>query len=144
MNNNIGFRIKQIRNENHLDQEVFSNKLGISKEDLSKIENEEATIHIGILQKLLSNFDIDANWLLTGREKMWLNRQNIGDISDSTVVGVNVCGRKVSINNNMSEKVIAEIFKNHTDIIKQMQEQMDNLVAIISKLNTNDVSGTPH
>ena len=127
----IGFRIKQIRNEKSLTQDEFSNILGIKQANLSHIENKGSKISVEILDKIISNFDINADWLLSGEGKMFRNEQKMGDISKSTVVGNNIQGNGISIQPPISETVA----DNYNEIIKKQQEQIDELISIIKNLS---------
>jgi transcriptional regulator with XRE-family HTH domain len=135
MEDSIGFRIRKIRSEKKLTQGDFSNIIGIKQANLSHIENKGLKITIDILNKIISNFDIDANWLLTGKGEMLRNEQKIGDISNSTVVGANVKGNGISIHHSMSEESITELVKTYSEANRKQQEQIDSLIAIINKLS---------
>jgi transcriptional regulator with XRE-family HTH domain len=136
MDNSIGFRIREIRIEKKLTQGNFAKIIGIKQADLLHIENGCSEIGIDILSKIISNFDIDANWLLAGKEKTQRNEHKIGDISNSTVVGNNVNGSGINIHHTtlQSPEVVAEISKNYSDIIKKQQKQIDNLITVTIKL----------
>jgi len=135
MDNSIGFRIRKIRTERNLTQDEFSNKIGIKQANLSHIENKGMKITIDILNKIISDFDIDANWLLSGKGDMYRNEQKIGDVSNSTVVGANVNGNGINIHHSMSDETMSEFTKNYHEVIKKQQGQIDNLIAIINKLS---------
>jgi len=134
MAKDIGLRIRRIRIERKLTQGEFSNILGIKQANLSHIENKGAKISIEILDKIMSNFDININWLISGEGEMKKNEQKIGDISNSTVVGTNVNGAGVSIHHPISQDTITEFSKNYNEIIKKQQEQINNLISVINKL----------
>jgi len=127
----IGFRIKQIRNEKSLTQDEFSTILRIKQANLSHIENKGSKISVDILDKIISNFDINADWLFSGEGKMFRNEQKMGDISKSTVVGNNIHGNGISIQHPISETIA----DNYNEIIKKQQEQIDGLISIINKLS---------
>jgi len=127
----IGVRIKQIRSEKKLTQDEFSGILGIKQANLSHIENKGSKISVEILDKILSNFDINADWLLSGEGKMFRNEQSIGNVSKSTVVGNNINGNGISIQHPISEAVA----DSYTEIIKKQQEQIDGLISIIKNLS---------
>ena len=127
----IGVRIKQIRSEKKLTQDEFSNILGIKQANLSHIENKGSKISVEILDKIISNFDINADWLLSGEGKIFRNEQKMGDVSKSTVVGNNIHGNGISIHHPIS-KTVAD---NYNEIIKKQQEQIDGLIAIIKNLS---------
>ncbi len=62
----IGLRIKQLRDEKNMTQLEFCNILGIKQANLSHIETKGKKISIEILYKIISYFNIDANWLIMG------------------------------------------------------------------------------
>jgi transcriptional regulator with XRE-family HTH domain len=131
----IGLRIRQLRNEKKMTQEEFSTILGIKQANLSHIENKGSKISTEILDKIVSNFDINANWLFSGEGAMLRNEQIIGDISKSASVGNNINGNGINIHHTIFPEILAENYKNCNDIIKKLQEQNDNLISIINKLS---------
>ena len=66
----IGLRIRDLREASNLTQIDFCEKIGITQPNLSHIENKGAKISVGIIKKIITNFDINANWLLTGDGEM--------------------------------------------------------------------------
>jgi transcriptional regulator with XRE-family HTH domain len=70
MNNSIGHRIKELRKHLNLTQIDFSEKIGIKQANLSHIENKSEKISIEIINSIISYFNIDANWLFTGKGEM--------------------------------------------------------------------------
>jgi len=66
----IGLRIKELREAKNLTQNEFCDKIGIKQTNLSHIENKGIKISVGIISKIVSNFDISATWLLTGEGDM--------------------------------------------------------------------------
>jgi transcriptional regulator with XRE-family HTH domain len=129
----IRLRIKQLRNEKKLTQDEFSNILGIKQANLSHIENKGSKISVDILDRIISNFDINADWLLYGKGKIFRNEQTIGDISKRTVVSKNIHDSDISIQLATLLETIAE---NYNVIIKRQQEQIDGLISIINKLSS--------
>ena len=134
MDNNIGLRITKIRISEGLTQHIFAKILGIKQIELAHIENSGTGITIEILNKLISNFDINANWLLSGKGAMLRNEQSIGDILNSTVIGANIRGDGVSIHHTMLPETVSEILDNFNEIIEKLREQTDNLIAAVNKL----------
>lgn len=70
MSRDIGLRIKELRESNNLTQIEFSNKIGIKQANLSHIENKGEKISIDIINKIISNFNINIEWLFTGIGEM--------------------------------------------------------------------------
>ena len=66
MVNDIGLRINKIREKFNLTQVEFSEKIGIKQANLSHIENKGEKISVEIINRIISSFNINANWLITG------------------------------------------------------------------------------
>ena len=131
----MGLRIRKIRLENNLTQEEFSNLLGVKQANLSNIENKGSKLSLDLMNQIISKFNIDANWLLTGNGKMLRNEQNIGDISNSNVFGANISCSEVGIPHKTMQETNDDSFRSYTEIIKKQQEQITSLIAIINKLS---------
>ena len=101
----------------------FYKKTGLSNGFLDKNEN----ISSRNIEIIISNYpNISLEWLLTGKGEMLKeNKQTIGNIEKSSVVGANVNGSGININSNQSELI---------DIIKKQQDQIGQLIDVISKL----------
>jgi len=144
MNKTIGLKIRKIRIEHDMNQEEFSNIVGISEEDLSNFENNVSTIPIDILRKIVRIFNVDTNWLLMEEEAILQKNQKIGNVSNSTVIGANVIGNKINIHHPMSFEEMAEILENCNqhqkqinelmDTNKELHEQITGLIATVNKL----------
>ncbi len=64
----IGKRVKQIRLENHLNQDAFGAKIGYPKSTISKYENGFLIPRTAALKALREEFGVDLNWLVLGEE----------------------------------------------------------------------------
>jgi len=62
----IGERVKEIRKQNHLNQKMFANELGISQNHVSNIENGNENPSSSLLKLLCLKFNIDEAWLIEG------------------------------------------------------------------------------
>lgn len=71
MSLDISLRIKQLRTEKKLTQKAFCEKLEIKQSNLSHIENNGKKISIEIVQKIISYFNINADWLILGMGDMY-------------------------------------------------------------------------
>ena len=63
----LGSRLKKIRNELHLSQEVFGEKIGLSRAGIAAVESDNNKFSQDTLCKLLLTFDININYLLAGK-----------------------------------------------------------------------------
>ena len=80
----IGRRIQKARNALGLTQEVFSEKIGVSTNYLSKIEGGHERPNLELLGKISIAADVSLSELLTGivEERQYLSK-DIADILDS-------------------------------------------------------------
>ena len=80
METSIGLKIKEIRLQKNLTQAEFSSIIGVKQSNLSHIENAGTKITIDIIQKIISYFNISADWLMMNEGEM-LRNQNIQETS---------------------------------------------------------------
>lgn len=64
----LGDRIKAIRG--NISQTVFSEKLGITQNTLSRYERNQRLPDAQLIAELCNSFNISADWILTGRGAM--------------------------------------------------------------------------
>lgn len=91
--NNIGLRIKELREKNNLGQVEFSEIIGVKQPNLSHIEKYSSKISVDIIISIISNFDIDACYLLTGvasnfgknHDKIRQLEEKINELNDKIV-----------------------------------------------------------
>jgi len=69
----IGKRLKLIRNKKGITQSELGEKLGIQFQHVSKYERGETVPTWENLIKLSEIFDVNINWFLTGKGKMFLS-----------------------------------------------------------------------
>jgi len=80
----IGKRIKKARNKLGLTQEVFSERIGVSTNYLSKIEGAHEHPNLELLGKISAAADVSLTELLTGvvEERHYLHKE-FADILDA-------------------------------------------------------------
>lgn len=67
MKEQIGDRIKKIREQNDLTTISFAKSLGISQPSLTALENNKSEPRAKTIISLYENFNVDPLWLLTGK-----------------------------------------------------------------------------
>lgn len=67
----IGLKLKELRKELRLSQSEFANKLGLKQQTYLNYENGR-DIPNAILEKFNSIFDVNLNWLFTGKGNIFL------------------------------------------------------------------------
>lgn len=60
----LGERIRKRRQEVHLSQEAFAEKVGISVNTVSRVEGGQTAMSIGIFKKMVEILEVDADDLL--------------------------------------------------------------------------------
>jgi transcriptional regulator with XRE-family HTH domain len=116
-------------------QEDLSEKLGYDKATISQAFNgskKQLTNHF------ISNFckkfaQISEDWITEGKGDMIKNNQQIGNISNSAVIGANVSGNGNRITPNEFEEMI-KLQKGYQDLLKKKDEHISELLRVISKL----------
>lgn len=63
----VGERISFFRKKSHLTQEVFANKLNISRSHISKIEHNQDNPSSTLLHQIAMTFNINYDWLASGK-----------------------------------------------------------------------------
>jgi|SRR3972149_3298787 len=76
----VNQKLKLIRKDLKISQVEFGEKLGIDKSSMSKIESGKLNIGIEGLNKLQHVFDVDLNWLIAGKGKMYLKEGNYSKV----------------------------------------------------------------
>jgi transcriptional regulator with XRE-family HTH domain len=77
----INERIRQVRKDKNLTMEQFGEKLGLLKTAISKIENGKQNVTDQTIMLICHEFNIDENWLRTGKGEMRQPSSRYIDIS---------------------------------------------------------------
>lgn len=67
---NINERIRLVRKQNNLTQETFAKALNLSREHISRIENEKENPSNETIETISYTFSVDKDWLLYGTGNM--------------------------------------------------------------------------
>lgn len=126
---NIGKRIKYLRNNINLSQESFSNKINISKGNLSDLENLKYYPSYSVLVSIIKAFKINSSWLLMGNGSMYGN----SCINKQMEIALNTIGEIENKSfNNVLEKSI-RIFQIDPDSIENLNDYVNSLYFSIIK-----------
>lgn len=105
--NILNLRLKKIRNEYHLSQEEFGNKIGIeSRAHISALENGNRNITDRIVRDVCREFNISEQWLRTGEGDMHIIPE------DETAIIVS----ELLEEDNPFYDIIKEIVKTYIDL----------------------------
>lgn len=77
---NIGDRLKEARKALKKSQKDLGAALGITHQGYSKIENGLSSLTLENLMLIVSNFEINPIWLLTGDGEITISQQSSSDI----------------------------------------------------------------
>lgn len=72
------------------------------------------------------------NWLISGEGEMLQPAQNMGNISNSNLTGVNVTGKDIHINPD-AYNTLLKIVENNQKSTEKFQEQIDRLITLLEK-----------
>lgn len=117
MKANIGKRIKQIRKERGLSQEVMADKLNISRSAYSRIETGETSAWVHHIEDICKELDVPFEKILFSPESL---EQNNSD-NASAVQNYTNTDTHITIN-QISEKLIEQYEKRIEELNKRIQE----------------------
>lgn len=81
-------RIIKIREDNHLSQEKFAEKLGLSRNFINQVENGKKNVSDRTVSDICRLFNINENWIRTGTGDQYIESDNklstyVSQITDS-------------------------------------------------------------
>lgn len=81
----FGKRLKQARQLKGLSQEDFGKILGLTKQSISRVENDKIFVSKEILCNMIVNFNLNVNYLLTGIGQMFIADVDTNTTSKSAI-----------------------------------------------------------
>ena len=105
MKKEIGTRLRLVRELKKLNQAELGNSLGIQYQHVSKYERGESVPTWENLIKLIETYNVNINWLLTGRGKMFLSPMGYDAIEDKSIFTIK------DIEDIQIEEIVAELKK---------------------------------
>jgi len=134
----IGLRIKEIRNRNNLTQTDFCNIIDVKQANLSHIENNGKKISLEIILKIISNFNINIEWLLTGKGEMLKSEKpKIESKIKNSWVGNTVVGEGNEM--NLQERGVdygrenVKMLKQEIDYLKEQNKLLKDMIELMKK-----------
>mgnify|MGYP002589580435 FL=1 len=67
-------RLREIRNDNHMTQKEFAQKIGVTPAALSAYENNQKNPSVAVLQRIGENFDVSLTWLCGVAQRKSVNK----------------------------------------------------------------------
>ena len=123
-------RIRQFVEYKGLQPKSFESIVGLSNGAFAKLSDNTRQSTIDRIS--IAFPELNTNWLLTGEGEMTKPIQQVGDISNSNVSGVNVSGTEIHINPNAYDTLL-QIVERNQKVTEKFQEQIDRLISIIEK-----------
>lgn len=121
-------RLLQFIEYKRITKSAFERKCGLSN---GYINSTKGNIGSKILEQILREYpDLNREWLISGKGEMLSTSQSVGDISNSSVSGVNVSGTDIHINPNAYDTLL-KIVETYQASVAKFQEQIDRLILII-------------
>ena len=74
---NIGQRFKNVRKVLNMSQEEFAESLGVTKQAISNVEHSKSLPSTAVMNKMLLNFDVNLNYLVSEVGNMFVNQDKI-------------------------------------------------------------------
>lgn len=69
MQSTIGQRIRKLRKDQNLSLEAFASSISTSSTNLANIEKDRTKPGFDIIESIIQQYIVDADWLITGRDK---------------------------------------------------------------------------
>lgn len=114
-------------------QQDVANTMDIKKESVSRAFNgNENYLTDKFVRRFNQAYDniFNVKWLLNEEGNMMAPTQSVGDISNSSVSGVNVNGQEIHINPD-AYNTLLKIVESNQKTTEKFQEQIDRLISII-------------
>lgn len=83
---NIGIRIKNIRNILKMSQEEFAKGLNVTKQAISNIENTKSAPGIALLDKLLQKYEVNLNYVISGIGDIFIKQEKSNEALKSSLM----------------------------------------------------------
>lgn len=121
----IGERIKKTREELDLTQQEFAEKIGLTASNISKVERNISEISSKYLVHIVTIFNINSTWLLTGEGEMYEKKEiQIEDSNPGIDKDIKIKEIIRWVENNQHDcELIYQIIKNK----QEMRELFRNL-----------------
>lgn len=120
-------------------QQDLADKMGVGKDRISKaLKGYKGYLTESFILKFNNAFNniFNTDWLMEEKGEMMRNNQSVGDISNSSVHGVNVSGKDIHLecpfDKGGFELLVSMIQKNQENI-DRFQNQIDRLITLLEK-----------
>lgn len=131
MENTVKQRLIDFLRFEKIGQNSFEKRVGWSNGYISNIKSSIGSDKLALVSNEYPLLNLE--WLLTGKgEMIKKNNQQVGNIENSTAIGVNVNGNNNSF--KIAEADILQTMRGYQETISSQQKQIEELTSIISRL----------
>ncbi|WP_288461051.1 helix-turn-helix transcriptional regulator [uncultured Chryseobacterium sp.] len=126
MNNNVGFKIKKLREQKEMSQEDLAFQLEVSQSYLSKIENGSIEkLDFIFMQKVAEFFKVEPQYFLEGdtiinNNVETSNNSSVGNVGDTNINNVDVDLFKSVMQN---QQQISQLMEMQNKLIEKMLKE---------------------
>lgn len=125
-------------------QKDVAERMGVSPENVSKaLKGYKGYLTESFILKFNNAFNniFNADWLMEEKGEMIRNNQSVGDISNSSVHGVNVSGKDIHLECPFEKggfELLVSMIQKNQENIDRFQNQIDRLITLLEKKYGND------
>lgn len=130
INIKINKRIKEIREDINLSQQKFGEKLGVSRDVISNIENNRVEVKTVFINHMCEIFNINKEWILTGEGEIYIS------VEDDILLGEAFADITMSENEKI-KKIVMNLCKLDDIYIDAMCTIIDGIIS--NKTNEKQV-----
>lgn len=130
----VNERLKFLRKTLKLNQQEFSDKIGVSQSALTLMENGKRTIRDIYVTQMCHIFNVNETWLRTGQGEMFMASNTFSldeqaKKSNLTDLEIRIMQSYMNLDRNIREKLMAEleaIFKpNHDETVATIEDNIE-------------------
>lgn len=121
-------RIVQLIDFKHISVLAFEKAVGVSN---GYLRNTKSISAENCARILATYPEVSSEWLMLGQGKMIKSVQQVGDISNSNVSGVNVSGEGIQISSADAYGTLLETVRTYQRLTEKYQSQMDALIDML-------------
>ena len=118
---NCGDRVKQIRKNKGMTLEKFGERVGVTKQTVSRIENGVNALTEQMLLSICREFNVNENWLRNGEGEMFKERSPSDEIGYYVEELLDYAGHGYSFYD-----MIIEMMKTYTELDEKSQAVIRN------------------
>ncbi|HBG6316230.1 TPA: helix-turn-helix transcriptional regulator [Clostridioides difficile] len=122
INIDINKRVKEIREDTNLSQQKFGEKLGVSRDVISNIENNRVEVKTVFINHMCEIFNINKEWILTGEGEIYIS------VEDDILLGEAFADITMSKNEKI-KKIVMNLCKLDDIYVDAMCTIIDGIIS---------------